>query len=236
MALLTGHVYTLRCEAYSNRMLDLAAGNSNNGTAVIGYHPETLHPNAFNQFWILTLIGGTTDVYTVQNLRSGTYLDVVGGNKKNGTAIVGYSWNRPNNPNQYWRVYECEWNGRHRLQNIASGTFLDLPNPADFHKVHAWSKQDNNPHQMWNLVRVSRTAEEVRNALESPYVNPETFKSYRADAVYVTIPRDVRQEIWTGSGLKDAEWRESVFDCDDFAFVAKAAVSNYAKSNIKGSV
>jgi hypothetical protein len=44
-----------------------------------------------------------------------------------------------------------------------------------------------------------------------------------ADPKYITLPDSLAKTIWNDSGLGDMDWTESVFDCDDFATVYKAA-------------
>ncbi|KAJ7277708.1 hypothetical protein C8J57DRAFT_1503553 [Mycena rebaudengoi] len=123
-----------------------------------------------------------------------------------------------------------------RLQNVASGTFLDLPSQGDGTRVHTWSHVTTNLNQMWNLVRVSRSANEVHSSLmKDPHVDTGAYKNYLVDGIYINVPKNLRDQIWTGSGLREAKWRDSIFDCDDFAFVAKAAVANYAKDNVKAT-
>ena len=44
-----------------------------------------------------------------------------------------------------------------------------------------------------------------------------------ADPKYRILPDSLADTIWEDSGLGEMDWRESVFDCDDFSTVYKAA-------------
>jgi hypothetical protein len=94
------------------QLIGIPSGDATGGTHVVGYHPETLHYNAWHQQWIFRLVAGTSDVYTIQNVRSGTYLDLWGGDKNNGAAITAFGGH--GRENQQWKVYGSEWLDRHR--------------------------------------------------------------------------------------------------------------------------
>ncbi|KAM5341872.1 hypothetical protein ACJ41O_014903 [Fusarium nematophilum] len=67
------------------------------------------------------------------------------------------------------------------------------------------------------------------------HLHCELIEYQSTDATYLTLPPDIRDEIWetTGLGKDPLKWRKQIFDCDDFAFAAKAAVSLWAARNLK---
>ena len=72
----------------------------------------------------------------------------------------------------------------------------------------------------------------------SRHMPNEAIEYQKLDATYVSLPPNVRKEIWknTGLGSNSLVWREQIFDCDDFAFAAKAAVSRWAAENLRCDV
>jgi len=50
------------------------------------------------------------------------------------------------------------------------------------------------------------------------------------DKQYLCLPRGVIDTIYAGSGLATTAWRPEIFDCDDFAFSMKSAVSRTANT------
>ncbi|KAI1086702.1 carbohydrate-binding module family 13 protein [Rostrohypoxylon terebratum] len=87
----------------SNTNLDLYLGGSANGTKITGWAgPEKNNINK-HQLWYLVTADDTGNVYMIQNVGTGTYVDLNGGNAANGAKITGWSGSvRQKNPNQLW--------------------------------------------------------------------------------------------------------------------------------------
>jgi hypothetical protein len=58
------------------------------------------------------------------------------------------------------------------------------------------------------------------------------------DTTYITFSPLVREQILKSTGLCNGPlvWRNQIFDCDDFAFTAKFAVSRWAAVNLGSEV
>jgi len=101
-------------------------------------------------------------------------------------------------------------------------------------KAQGWARTDV-PQQRWTLLRVSRSGADITNLIEgNQYIGP-TFNSYLSDGLYIVPPQSVRDAIYNGTGLSSTTWRTEIFDCDDFAFAAKAAVSLWGNSNLRAN-
>jgi hypothetical protein len=184
----------------------------------------------YNQSWLLNPVQGQVNTYTLCNLRGGTYLDLSNGSSQNGTQVQGWAADPPNSVQNQWWVVTAD-GSYYRLQNKQGGTYLELSNggTANGTKAQGWAFTVV-PQQNWTLTRISRTSAEI-NALvrANPYIGP-TFQSYLQDGLYIVPPQSVRNSIYTGTGLGTTTWRAEIFDCDDFAFCAKAAVSQWGNS------
>jgi len=102
-------------------------------------------------------------------------------------------------------------------------------------KAQGWARTDV-PRQGWTLLRVSRSAAEITALIKAnPYIGP-SFNSDSQDNLYIVPPLSVRNAIYSGTGLSSITWRPEIFDCEDFAFVAKAAVSLWGNSNLRANV
>ncbi|KAF5346630.1 hypothetical protein D9757_013559 [Collybiopsis confluens] len=209
-------------------VIDLNGGLTANGTRVTSWaQTEWANATQFsaaNQLWLITPVPQTSDTYTVQNIRSGTFLDLSGSNSNNRTPITG--WANNNSNNQRW-VIRTDRSGFYKFQNVASSTFMDLLNggTANGTLITGWSGQwdatgESSHHQQWSLQRVSQRSTEVHSTLRR---NPELsfdFQSYQVDADYIILPEGIWRTIWNGSGLASRSWRSEIFDFDDFAFGA----------------
>ncbi|PPQ74703.1 LOW QUALITY PROTEIN: hypothetical protein CVT25_007632 [Psilocybe cyanescens] len=249
MVAITNNVYTLvnrKSNGDTNVVLDIYQGRRANGTPSHIW-AETDTQDIFNQQWLLKEVDGKPDVYTLRNLRTGTYLDLSNGSSANGTQVQGWSSAEGSAyaSNQQWKITTD--GTYYRLQNVSGKTYLDLLGNATTNgtKVHGWAKA-NVETQDWLLRRVSRTGTEIRAILaKNPYIGKD-FKSYLQDGLYdflsftnsclrytyllVVLPKTVRDSVYNGTGLRTTTWRPDIFDCDDFAFVSKGEVARWGNS------
>ncbi|KAH9480010.1 hypothetical protein JR316_0006607 [Psilocybe cubensis] len=70
-------------------MLALSQARSANGTPC-QLHIESTTEDTFNQQWLIKSVPGRCDVYTLQNIRTGTYLDLNNGLVANATQVQGW--------------------------------------------------------------------------------------------------------------------------------------------------
>uniref|UniRef100_A0A8H7XWY7 Ricin B lectin domain-containing protein n=1 Tax=Psilocybe cubensis TaxID=181762 RepID=A0A8H7XWY7_PSICU len=115
-----------------------------------------------------------------------------------------------------------------RIQNVASGTYLDLLNgsSAPGTQVHGWASNTTET-QDWFLRRVSRTDVELRAILAKDIHNAPNFQGFTQDGLYLVLPQSVRDAIYVKSGLKTMKGRGQLFDSDDYAIVLKAEVAKW---------
>jgi len=228
MAFIPNHVYILYNKT-SGTVLDLSDGGTGNGTQCQGWQDMGDHISTFNQQWFITSVSGLNGVFNLCNLRGGTYLDLSNGSGGNHTKVQGWSKvGGGSAKNQQWKIF-TDAKGGYRLQNVAGSTYLDLSNGGNNNgtKVQGYQYVDTS-NERWELRRVSRTGSEIHGMVRA---NP--FTPYVQDGLYIVLPGTVRKDIYNGTGLSTTKWRSEIFDCDDFAFVAKAAVAKWGNDNIR---
>ncbi|KAJ7218592.1 ricin B lectin domain-containing protein [Mycena pura] len=132
MSLRTG-IYTIANQK-APLVLDLADGNSANNTRILGW-PENIADSGIpflNQLWLVRKISGS-NVYSLQNLGGGTYMDMSldsGSDSDNGNVVYGRQANdgtadQPSHKaNQQWEI--IAHNQFYKLRNVQGNTFLDL--------------------------------------------------------------------------------------------------------------
>ncbi|KAI1426963.1 carbohydrate-binding module family 13 protein [Xylaria sp. FL1777] len=137
--------------------LDLAAGNTGNGTPLIGYQ----YHGGKNQQWKLEQVDHSTvwPTWKLHNVQTGTCADLAGGSSANGTIVHG--WEKlDNNKNQLFRFVSADPQGRVvMIQNVGTGTYIDLFNggSANSTKIIGWegSPESQNPNQIWRILRMN---------------------------------------------------------------------------------
>jgi hypothetical protein len=230
----TDHVYILYCRAGTHPALDLAHGSTENGTPCQGWNDLSNSDNPFCQQWLISKVVGGHDVYTLRNLRSGMYLDLNHGSSHDGTKIQG--WNKARSADtqthQQWKIIRV--GEYYRLQNVASGTYMDLDcgDSTPGTKIQGWQYY-NTVNQEWRLVRVSRTGHEINTIAECNRHIGTHFKNYHADRVYIVLRKSVRDYIYQRTGLNKIHQRPELFDCHDYAFVAKAEFAKWGRDNLR---
>ncbi|KAI0324626.1 Moa, A lectin from the mushroom marasmius Oreades in complex with the trisaccharide Galgalglcnac [Cubamyces sp. BRFM 1775] len=222
--------------AYVPVRIALAAHSSDDGTPIIAWN---VNDDYLDHMWLIKSVPGETDTYTIRNTVGGSYMDLTGSSAEDGTPIIGFHKTSPGE-NQKWIIKkETSGSGHWKIQNKATHTFVDLLNggSSDGTKIVGWQGSWNDGtslgHQHWTFSPQSLLGHEVHTILRAnPYLRQD-FKSYKADGMYLILSRARLQEIWRNSGLSGRRWREEIFDCDDFAFVYKAAVAKWGDDQFK---
>ncbi|RPD66046.1 hypothetical protein L226DRAFT_608960 [Lentinus tigrinus ALCF2SS1-7] len=207
--------------------LAVSEGSKANGTPII---VSNATGSPFNQMWIIESVTSEDDTYTIRNISTGLFLGLQGGELADGTFAVGYQ--RMNHDSMKWVIRQEETDGtRWKIQNKICYTFLELHGSLGAGTlVVGWSGlwKDNGPSgQQWLFEMLSRTSDDIHTALQKCPCIKRDFKSYLSDGLYLVLSRDTMRQIWNNSGLAEMRWRDSIFDCDDFATVFKAEVGKW---------
>jgi hypothetical protein len=93
----------------SGTLLDLTEGNRGNGTRIQGWSGSTTSADNKNQLWRLVTADTGGRVVIIQNIGTGTLVDLKEGNNRNGTQVQAWEGRVENqNPNQLWRVLRID--------------------------------------------------------------------------------------------------------------------------------
>jgi hypothetical protein len=117
---------------YSNKVLDVAAPYTTNGTQLIQWSY-----NGFSgQKWDITYLGNGQ--YKVANVASGRVMDVSGRSTANGANLI--LWDSTGGDNQKWTITPLG-DGLFQMTAVHSGKVADVegPSTADGAIVHQWS-------------------------------------------------------------------------------------------------
>ncbi|KAJ7452614.1 hypothetical protein FB451DRAFT_694833 [Mycena latifolia] len=219
--------------------LDLLNGSSEHSTKIQARKEVNLDDSTLlSQLWLVerTQRKGV-ESYSIRNLCSGTYMDLVNGDPRNGAAVGGCpAGGDPvykTNVNQEWVL--IRFGVFYRLKSVAAGTFLNLEGGKDEDgtKIECWENEEGTADQRWSLNRVSATHDEIIAALQrSPY-RLSDFKRYPVDSIYLVVNQPLLKGIWNQSGLRANHCRTQIFDSDDFALGFKAFVAKWGNDNIK---
>ncbi|KAF2964612.1 hypothetical protein GQX73_g8968 [Xylaria multiplex] len=86
----------------SATVVDLYGGGSNNGNPIIG---QVNQADNMNQLWYLVSADPLGRVVKIQNIRTGTYVNLLDGSVADGTKVTGYAGSvQDKNSHQLWRV------------------------------------------------------------------------------------------------------------------------------------
>lgn len=232
---LPGGLYILT-NKMSRTVLDLNGGGSSGGTRCTGFSRNT-NDCIDHQLWIIEH-NASNNTYTIQNLRGGTYLDLQGGKRDNGSQVTCYprSLADGTRKNQEWRIIE-QASDEHKIRCTRTNTYLEISggNTSNGTNATCSAKVDGGDHQLWSVERVSRTAQEIKALLGSwkPNIVSRLFQPYGDDAEYFVLPFELRKTIWEGTKLQRQTVRKHVFDYDDFVIKAKDAVSSWARDRLR---
>ncbi|KAJ7892407.1 Moa, A lectin from the mushroom marasmius Oreades in complex with the trisaccharide Galgalglcnac [Mycena leptocephala] len=235
-------VYSIS-NAKAEIVLDLNGGNSANRTTIHAWEKRGFD-NIWSlyQLWLVQAVEGSPNVYSLRNLRGGSFMDMSfdsdPSGKANGNIVYGYEGGgeKHDQPyeNQKWELIKD--GVFYKLRNVVGKTFLDLSNgnADNGTRIQTWeaATPENEMNQLWSFERRSRSAAEIRTALaNNPYTQAD-FKSYAVDQIYFILDRAFHTQL-RNANLKDFSWRNQIFDCDDFAWVHKAGVAKWGAENIK---
>ncbi|KAK6969378.1 ricin-type beta-trefoil lectin domain-containing protein [Favolaschia claudopus] len=151
----------------SHTRLDLAGGNSADETKVVAWEPHpSSNPDYLNQVWTIQPIPERQgfDAYTIVNKRSGTYLELVGGNGTDGFGVTCSK--KASGDDQVGATYQ-EWEfvkikeGYYKVRNVASQNYLDIDSGSSDNgtKIQGWWGQlDGNENQLWAFEKAGDNA------------------------------------------------------------------------------
>ncbi|KAI1442052.1 carbohydrate-binding module family 13 protein [Annulohypoxylon stygium] len=89
----------------TNTNLDLYNGGNENGTKITGWAGAQANNTNSHQLWYLVTADTAGRVFRIQNVGTGTYVDLLNGNSANSTQISGWAGSvETKNPHQLWRV------------------------------------------------------------------------------------------------------------------------------------
>ncbi|KAH7014616.1 ricin B lectin domain-containing protein [Microdochium trichocladiopsis] len=85
--------------------LDLYNGGQENGTQITGWANGPASKTNPHQLWRLVTADANSDVVMIQNIGTGTYVDLYLGGSQNSTKITGWAGNlAEENTHQLWKV------------------------------------------------------------------------------------------------------------------------------------
>ncbi|KAK4232988.1 ricin B lectin domain-containing protein [Achaetomium macrosporum] len=247
-----GYIYRIRNRTSPNLILELSNGSSEDGTQAQGWSPVNSGNAFFNQIWLLTQItiatgqgGDSTDgpratqAWTLQEIKSGTFLDLSQGGTKRGTKIQGWEGPAPGqqNPNQDWLLVPASDNG-YQIINARANLAVDLSQGGskDGTPVWGWTPDAGNTNQIWDFEQWSYSSSDLLSSIKSsmPLKSGVDVVSYTypADPRYLILPYNLYFKIWADN-MQIYKYRPVLFDCDDFAFVFKSAVAQYGYQNLQ---
>ncbi|KAI1377169.1 carbohydrate-binding module family 13 protein [Hypoxylon crocopeplum] len=93
----------------ANTNMDLYNGGKDNGTRINGWAGAQTNNTNDHQLWRLVTADTKGRVFMIQNVGTGTYVDLLNGNPANSTQISGWAGNvESKNPHQLWRVLRMD--------------------------------------------------------------------------------------------------------------------------------
>ncbi|KAJ7501816.1 ricin B lectin domain-containing protein [Mycena galericulata] len=152
-------------------VMELSDGDSRNGTLVQAYaNAPITSQHLFNQLWLVQLT--STGHYSFQNLRGGTYMDLLRGDAANYAKIVGYEAQGPDGGasiNQEWEIIQA--GEYYKIRNRNSKTYVNLKdgrsnngNPiVGFADTAGTSAEQD---ELWKFTLRSVTHSDVHTVLE----------------------------------------------------------------------
>ncbi|KAG8849982.1 hypothetical protein FRB96_000587 [Tulasnella sp. 330] len=152
--------------------------------------------------------------------------------------------------NQYWFIKMTSEKGVYTLRNIGTGRYLEVDGGSNKENatIQSWYKNPDDA-QRWRVIPRSQTADEIKDLIKTyPLVKAAT--NALPEYVYLHMPREVFQNIWTYNSTppepcgcpKDAcrpgertifDMRDGVYDRDAIAFAYKNAVNNWARKHLQ---
>jgi len=75
----------------------------------------------------------------------------------------------------------------------------------------------------------------TKERFKKEWQSTTTLNQIYTERNYAYLPTSVAKDIWQKSGLHNYKWTAETFDCDNFSFVYKGAVSKHVYDNKVGS-
>lgn len=217
-------------------LLDLSGGNTASGASCEGW-PRNVNEKIDHQLWVIYK-GESEGSHRIMSFRGGTFLDLEAGKRGNKSRVAAYKnvGNGDSRLNQEWRISD-EIRGYHTIQSVRTDTFLEIADgkPDNGTLVVCSPVANDNDHQLWELERVSRTSQEVKNIIRSwkPELLSRLVQPYGDDVEYFVLPHKLRNTIWEGTKLLRQSVRKGTFDYDDFVIKVKDAVNTWARDRLR---
>ncbi|KAL2672771.1 hypothetical protein Neosp_013487 [[Neocosmospora] mangrovei] len=188
-------------------------------SATIG--PERSDVGWFDQAWYAEMSAQSADkkstAYTLRNIRTGEFLQVgkqlPDGSMELTMAPKHQGPARKTHNAQIWDITDDDG-----ITSLATKQALELVGPDATGSWRACLRDNdptNNEGQTWRYMRVSRSARDVTDAMTANgHLQCKLIEYQSTDATYLTLPPDVRDEIWetTGLGKDPLKWRKQIFD------------------------
>lgn len=228
-------VYTIRNKG-SGTFTDLSGGSNTNGAQVQGWEDEGASASfSFNQRWLITPVNGTPGAYKMQNLHSGTFVDLSNGSPSNDTKVQGWEGSvNDTNKNQQWVISGAEVAGFWRVQNVASGTYMNLLDitPNDGTPIVGW-EHFNNDNQLWTIQPATLSGAQINATLIANPSVQQKLPSFFQDpgTKYVTIPSVAIQSVFQALGVPPSNLLSA--NLDSPAYALKAAVAKWSNDIVR---
>jgi len=226
-------IYTIKNRG-SGTFADLSGGSDACGAQVHGWNDGTTDANtSLNQRWLISPVAGLLGVYTIQNVHTGTFVDLSDGRTHNGTKIHG--WKLENGKfklNQQWAISRGEVDGFWRLQSKAGGTYMNLNdgNQNNGTPITGWEHVTND-HQLWTIESITISGVQV-NATLVDSVLQQSFVSFFKDTTkYIVIPSAGILTAFQSLGMPQHGLLSK--DLDYPAYALKAAVLKRSNNMIR---
>ncbi|KAJ6578033.1 hypothetical protein B0H19DRAFT_1253325 [Mycena capillaripes] len=219
-------------------VMELADGKSANGTSVQAWANAPDKDGSFlNQLWLVQ----PTDngYYSFRNPKSGTYMELWGGNPANSTKIVGFKGEGPNGApanNQQWELIQA--GGFYKIRNRASKTYANLSGGGSTNGTRIFGYEDTTgtsgeQDELWRFTLRSVALSDVRSALERNQHRLDDMHVISKDHIFLIQSTNFFSTIWRNSSLI-SQIHNSVFSGPgDMALTFKTAVTMWAAQNIK---
>jgi len=222
----------------SRTVLGLHDGKLQGGTPCTGQNRKTT-ASFVDSVWLIRQ-DGPDRTYTVRNVTSANYMDSCSSSKSDSSLVA--SWGRSKDPKslghlkQGWKI-QVEAAGFYTLQNAHTETFLAIKAGSTTPGTPVVSSpfdQDDDA-RLWELERVSRTADEILSILGKW---DESFLArlclpHNGDAQYFVLPHLIRTSIWENTNLRLQPLRHLVFDYEDFVIKTKDAATTWVRDTLK---
>ncbi|KIO25705.1 carbohydrate-binding module family 13 protein [Tulasnella calospora MUT 4182] len=217
-------------------LVDLSGGHTESGSPIEGWSRK-FDALIDHQFWVISR-SESEGSYRIMSYRAGTFVDLVAQKKdpKSPVAAFNYVGSGASRFNQEWNI-SGGVDGYYTIECVGSHTFLEIQdgNAADKTHVTCSPRTAGGDHQLWELERVSRTAQEIKTIIGSwkPELLERFVQPYGDDVQYLVLPSQLRSTIWEGTKLLRQTVRKGTFDYDDFVIKAKDAVKTWARDRFR---